>query len=134
MQIISRIVDILKEQNKTGYQISKYLGINTSTWGTWKRNLTDPPSRYIKAIADFLNVSTSFILTGEDDPIYRYTTPDEDKFLELYRQLPDHLKLEYIGELKGVIKTLSEPEKYIDAQKRLSATNGSDEDGSECSI
>ena len=120
MQIITRIFDLLQKNDKTAYQLSRYLGINTSTMSTWKKNETDPPARLIKQIADFFNVSVSYILTGEDDPIYRYTTTDEDEFLDLFRQLPERKQFEFIGQLKGTLQILSESDKYVDKEKRQS--------------
>lgn len=121
MQIIERISDLLEQKNKTGYQLSRHLGINTSTMSTWKIKKTDPPSRYIKQIADFFGVSSNFILTGEDDPIYRYTTPDEDEFLELFRKLPERKQIELIGQIKGTLQTLADSERYLDVEKRQSS-------------
>lgn len=40
--------------------------------------------------------------------------------LELYRMLPDAKKYEFKGEIKGYLKAISETQKYLDKEKRLS--------------
>ena len=47
-------------------QLCEYLNINTSTMANWKTRNTDPPAKYIVGIAQFLNVSVEYILTGEE--------------------------------------------------------------------
>lgn len=120
MEIIERIYKILKESDKKAYELCKKLDISTSTMSTWKSRNSDPPAKYMKTIADFLGVSLDYLLTGQEAPARKTTSPEEDELLELYRALPENKKYEFVGELKGFLKALNESQKYLDEEKRLS--------------
>ena len=120
MEIIERIYKLLDEKDKRAYALCEKLDIRTSTMSTWKSRLSDPPAKYMKSIADFLGVSLDYLLTGENAPARRYTSPEEDDLLELFRSLPDSKRYEFIGELKGFLKAMNESQKYLDEEKRLS--------------
>lgn len=120
MEIIERIYQLLNEKDKRAYELCSKLDIRTSTMSTWKSRVNDPPARYMKTIADFLGVSLNYLMTGEEAPVRKTTTPEEDELLELFRSLPENKKYEFIGELKGFLKCIKESQKYLDNEKRLS--------------
>lgn len=124
MEIIERIYQLLNEKDKRAYELCSKLDIRTSTMSTWKSRVNDPPARYMKTIADFLGVSLNYLITGEEAPVRKTTTPEEDELLELFRSLPENKKYEFIGELKGFLKCIKESQKYLDNEKRLSVQNG----------
>ncbi len=120
MEIIERIYENLNKSGKKAYELCKELGIRTSTMSTWKTRTSDPPAKYMKTIADFLGVSLDYLLTGEESPVQKTTTIQEDELLNLFRSLPENKKYEFIGELKGFLKAYTECQKYLDDEKRLS--------------
>lgn len=120
MEIIERIYELLEEQNKKANMLCEKLDIRTSTMSTWKARKSDPPAKYMKTIANFLGVSLDYLLTGQNAPTPKSTTPEEDELLELFRSLPEPKKYEFVGELKGFLKAYTESQKYIDEEKRLS--------------
>ena len=120
MEIIERITETLNEKDKRAYELCEKLGVRTSTMSTWKSRNSDPPAKYMKTIADFLGVSLDYLLTGQEAPVRKTTTVEEDELLELFRSLPESKKYEFIGELKGFLKAYTESQKYLDAEKRLS--------------
>lgn len=120
MEIIERIYQILDQKDKKAVDLCNVLEIRTSTMSTWKMRVNDPPAKYMKTIANFLGVSLDYLLTGEEAPAKKTTSSDEDEFLELYRLLPDSKKYEFKGEIKGYLKAVSETQKYLDDEKRLS--------------
>ena len=87
---------------------------------TWKARTNDPPAKYMKTIADFLGVSLDYLLTGQEAPIRKTTTPEEDELLELFRSLPENKRYEFVGELKGFLRAYTDHQKYLDEEKRLS--------------
>ena len=66
MEAIDRIETVLEQREQTPYALCKFLGINQSSYSTWKARNTLPPAKYIADIARFLHVSTDYILTGKD--------------------------------------------------------------------
>lgn len=120
MEIIERIFQIMDQKQKRATDLCDVLQIRTSTMSTWKTRVNDPPAKYMKAISDFLGVSLDYLLTGEEAPVKKSTSSDEDDMLELYRLLPDSKKFEFKGEIKGYLKAVAETQKYLDEEKRLS--------------
>lgn len=120
MEIIERIYQLFEEKNKKAYELCNKLDIRTSTMSTWKARTNDPPAKYMKTIADFFGVSLDYLMTGQDAPVRKTTTPEEDQLLELFRSLPENKKYEFVGELKGFLRAMEDKQKYLDDEKRLS--------------
>ena len=126
MEAIDRIETVLEQRGQTPYALCKFLGINQSSYSTWKARNTLPPAKYIADIARFLHVSTDYILIGKESA---YTnaqaetetyTDDEKELLSIYKALPAEERYEFKGEMKGYLKALEESKKYLDGEKRLS--------------
>lgn len=66
MTISQRIFSILKEKKKKQKELSAYTGISEAAISDWKKKGTNPSSDKIFAIANFLEVSVEYLLTGED--------------------------------------------------------------------
>lgn len=65
MLIIDRIIELLRERKLSNKDLCDNIGVGQSTFTNWKNRKTNPPSEYIKPIADFFDVPVEFILTGE---------------------------------------------------------------------
>ena len=55
MEAIDRIETVLEQREQTPYALCKFLGINQSSYSTWKARNTLPPAKYIADIARFLH-------------------------------------------------------------------------------
>lgn len=100
MSLINDILDILGSKNKRQADLCSYLGINTSTMTNWKNRNTDPPSKYIIPICEFLDVTPYYLLTGEEKTSETLENTTEQELLESYRKLSDFEKGEVLGDIK----------------------------------
>jgi len=66
MKIIERIFQLMDMKNIRPIDLANELNISKGVISNWKRRNTNPPAEYIKPLADFLGVSTDFLLTGEE--------------------------------------------------------------------
>ena len=66
MTISQRIFEELKKQKKKQKDLATYIGISTSAVSDWKKKGTNPSAENISVIADFLEVSTDYLLTGKE--------------------------------------------------------------------
>ena len=121
MNITERIYSLCSEQGKMVKDVCDLLHIRSSTVSSWRTNGRNPPAEYLPKIAEFLGVSVHFLITGEELPAPRYTTPEQDELLSLFSLLPENKRYEFIGELKGYIKAANEASKYADSEKRFFA-------------
>ena len=60
---------LLKMHNLTVYKVSKATGIAQSTFSDWKSGRSTPKADKLKKIADFFDVSVSYLL-GDDEELF----------------------------------------------------------------
>lgn len=90
MDINKRLFELLDNKNLKNIDLANYLNINSSVVSTWKKRGTNPPSEYIPRICDFLGVTTSYLLTGEENTLDNAEQRFDDgtiKFLNLFNTL-----------------------------------------------
>lgn len=71
-------MQILQERGITPYKVSKETGVSQSTLSDWKKGRSTPKSDNMKKIADYLDVSVDYLMTGneaseENQPITDYS-------------------------------------------------------------
>ena len=66
MTISQRIFFLMEKQGKKQKELSTFTGISTSTISAWNKRGTNPAADTISTIADFLEVSTDYLLTGKE--------------------------------------------------------------------
>lgn len=63
----------LKEKGLTAYKVAKATGITQSTLSDWKRGRSTPKTENMQKIADFLDTTVEYLMTGKDiaptDPV-----------------------------------------------------------------
>ncbi|HEX3026388.1 MAG TPA: helix-turn-helix transcriptional regulator, partial [Clostridia bacterium] len=67
MEINERLFGLLAEIKDGQRRLAERLGITDQTISAWKSRKTDPPSKYISTIAEFLNVPVEYLLTGREN-------------------------------------------------------------------
>ncbi len=59
---VSKIVELLKEQNHQQKDLTDYLGIKRSVFSAWKNGTSASYKKYLPEIASFLSVSTDYLV------------------------------------------------------------------------
>lgn len=89
MNISQRIIWELDRQGKKQKDLSAFTGISTSAISAWNKNNSQPASEKLSLIADFLEVSLEYLITGQEEckmpKLHRYRwdfmeDTEEDKF------------------------------------------------------
>ncbi len=62
MNILNKIIELLKEQGKTQRQLCDHLGLKQQAFTNWKNGHTDSWKKYLPQIAEYLGVSVDFLL------------------------------------------------------------------------
>lgn len=101
-----RIRQIRKEQNKTIEDIVAITGITNSALSKIERGAVSVSAENLFLISAALNVSSDFLLTGEQQPIGKQNllSSDENNLLELFRKIPYKDQIKIIGYLEISIK------------------------------
>lgn len=82
MSTIDKISTILKEQKKTQKDLMDYLGLEKSTFTTWKSSKNQSYKKYIKEIAYYLGVSADYLLDDTDDSVQAFDEHGEPLFID----------------------------------------------------
>ncbi|MEZ3453931.1 MAG: helix-turn-helix transcriptional regulator [Oscillospiraceae bacterium] len=98
MTISQRIFYILKQKGKKQKELAEYTGISTSAISAWNKNNTNPAAENLSTIADFLEVSLEYLITGKEKGICN--NDPEQELIESYRKLSDFEKGEVLGDVK----------------------------------
>lgn len=102
MTISERIFEVMKKKKITQQALAEALGTKQSTIASWKRLGTQPSSNLIIPIAKILEISTDFLLTGEEPDQETYTA-DEQELVTCYRKSNQTGKqriMEYAAEME----------------------------------
>lgn len=63
--ITERMLKAVQQKNITFDELAKNIGVNPSNISAWKRRGGEPPARLIPKIAQYLNLSMEYLLTGD---------------------------------------------------------------------
>ena len=89
-EIYQKLLDERKLKNS---DIARATGLSNAILSDWKRGKTTPKSDSMIKIADFLNVSVDYLMTGEDNrvdaPVFE---PEHIELISLYSQLEKEQK------------------------------------------
>ena len=67
-----RIDKLLKEKNLSQKELSAFIGLKSSQiFSNWKQRSTIPAANIAVKIAQYLNTSVEYLVTGKDDNIYK---------------------------------------------------------------
>ena len=72
---------LLKERGITAYRVARETGVTTSTLTSWKQGKYVPKMDKLRKIADYLQVSVEYLMTGEEsakDATSPQLTPSEE--------------------------------------------------------
>ena len=99
MTISERIFAIMSEKKLKQKDLAEYTGISTSAVSDWRKKGTNPSVDKIIKICEFLNVSSHYLLTGEDTDNFI-----DKKVLSAFHQLNEDNQDIIIGKIKELLK------------------------------
>ena len=97
MLLTDRIKSLAEPLNMTFASIERDVGIGRGTIRKWDTNC--PAADRLLKVANLLNTTTDFLLTGDDHK--KLLSFDDKEWLSLIHQLPPEAQYEFRGELKG---------------------------------
>lgn len=85
MKTIERMKEIMNEKGIKQVELAKALGLSKTTINAWFNNNSDPKTDQLEQIADTLNVSVEYLVTGQERK--DHLTGEEKKLIEQYRKI-----------------------------------------------
>ena len=116
MDFYERLKLECQKNNTTVTALLKEFGINTARTSSWKKGGKTNPSE-VKLFADRLNVSTEYLLTGQEyNPDNHITLSKEEiEFIKEYRYLSEKSK----SEIRNTLNHLYDIEKRMETTKEF---------------
>ena len=99
-EIYQRLLD---EKGLKNADVARATGISNMTLSDWKRGKSVPKSDKMQKIAEFLNVSVDYLMTGEEKEVPTFST-EHIELISAYDKLSSADKLA----IMQIIKSLSE--------------------------
>ena len=119
--LTDRIKSLAEPLNMTFASIERDVGIGRGTIRKWDTNC--PAADRLLKVANLLNTTTDFLLTGDDHK--KLLSFDDKEWLSLIHQLPPEAQYEFRGELKGYLKRLNEESDAADEPLKKTGTTNS---------
>ena len=94
MDILDRIIMLLKEKNKKQMELTNHLGISKNAFTNWKGGFSQSYMKHLPKIAEFFDVSVDYLLGRE------VHTNNNDFTYALYNELAHDLSQEQLQQLK----------------------------------
>lgn len=117
MDICQNLNNILKERKITQKELCQQISIAESKLSYWLTKSKSIPSEYIIPICNYLNISSSFLLTGQesDSKNQIILSKEEIEFIKEYRYLSDKSK----SEIRNTLNHLYDIEKRMKTAKEF---------------
>ncbi len=91
MEILNRIILLLKENKRKQIELTDYLGISKNAFTNWKIGDNKSYMKYLPQIAEFFDVSIDYLTGNDDSDVFTYA---------LYNELAHDLSQEQLQQLK----------------------------------
>ena len=104
MDVCSRIFELVDKKYVEQQAFAAALGVSPTMVSAWRKNKSESYMKRIPQIADVLNTSAEYLLTGEEKtPVGLSANGREEEFVQLFNQLtPDQQEL-VLAQLKGIV-------------------------------
>lgn len=81
METLNKIIEIMKQKNLKQKDLTDFLGVGKGAFTEWKSGKTNSYLKYIPQIAEFLGVSSDYLLGIENE---KQTIKEEDVKVALF--------------------------------------------------
>lgn len=87
MTVIERIIEVIDKKGFNQKDVCDQTGISQSTLSGWKKFYRNVPTDKVIAIADYLNVSLTYLLTGKGSIEVKHLSDQEEELLRIFNSL-----------------------------------------------
>lgn len=113
MTVVDRINAMLREKGIGKYKFYEECRISSGAFSMWKRGVVNPSRKSIEDIADYLNTTPEYLLTGEGEKekplqVKEGLTEDQIKVLRLFDSLSPQEQRALLATARGLIASRQE--------------------------
>ena len=86
--VVLRILEQIKLQGKTEKEVAEAIGLSTGAFTRWKYKDSKSYMTHISQIADYLNLTTEYLLDNEDSVVREKSLSDtEIRLMRMFRKM-----------------------------------------------
>lgn len=97
MSMVDRISELTHKKGLSISALEKAVGLGNGTIGKWKKQ--SPSCDKLKLVADYLNTTIDFLLTGEEDTL----TQNETEIIKIFQNFSDREQVKIIGRMEELL-------------------------------
>ncbi len=94
MSMVDRISELTHKKGLSISALEKAVGLGNGIIGKWKKQ--SPSCDKLKLVADYLNTTIDFLLTGEEDTL----TQNETEMIKIFQNFSDREQVKIIGRME----------------------------------
>lgn len=111
MSMVDRICELARNEGLSIAALEKAVGLSNGIIGKWKKQ--SPSCDKLKLIADYLNTTIDYLLTGISNEIKQ----NEAEMLEIFRKFDDREQVKIIGRMEEWLEVKRKREAISQVQK-----------------
>ena len=111
MSMVDRICELARNEGLSIAALEKAVGLSNGIIGKWKKR--SPSCDKLKLIADYLNTTIDYLLTGISNEIKQ----NEAEMLEIFRKFDDREQVKIIGRMEEWLEVKRKREAISQVQK-----------------
>lgn len=119
--LLKRVYQLMNKQDIKPTQLTKQLGMSTSTFTDWGKGKGSPSLKAVMQFAEYFDVSMDYLVYGKEPTasILEISNPEDKDLLNKFHQLPADLRQKTIGYIEGMISAIPK-QATEEEQQRLS--------------
>ena len=111
MSMVDRICELAHNKGLSIAALEKAVGLSNGIIGKWKKQ--SPSCDKLKLIADFLNTTIDYLLTGIENELKQ----NESEMLEIFREFDDREQVKIIGRMEEWLEVKHQREAISQKQR-----------------
>ena len=101
MDILDRILLLLKRENRDQKELTEYLDLKNSAFSEWKSGKSKSFRKYLIEISEFFDVSIDYLVYGKEKNSSSELTEEEQECISAFRELTRDDQMKFIGRMQA---------------------------------
>lgn len=112
--LLKRVYDLMEKAEIKPTQLSKELGMSTSTFSDWAKGKGSPSLKAVMQFSEYFNVSMDYLVYGKDHEassasVLEFSNSEDEELLRKFHLLPPELRQKAVGYIEGMVSVMPKP-------------------------
>ncbi len=112
--LLKRVYDLMEKAEIKPTQLSKELGMSTSTFSDWAKGKGSPSLKAVMQFAEYFDVSLDYLVYGKDHATpptsaLEFSNSEDEELLKKFHLLPPELRQKAVGYIEGMVSAMPKP-------------------------